>query len=91
MTRVFKLHVLEALMDTMVRGEGKNEYVRAMEMEMEMEMERMLRPYIKPIFGFALKRVKNRAVAEDLAQEIMLQLISSITHGAGIRNWDAYI
>lgn len=33
----------------------------------------VIRTYIKPIFGFALNRVKQRMVAKDLAQEILLQ------------------
>ncbi|MBJ6364018.1 RNA polymerase sigma factor [Paenibacillus sp. GCM10012307] len=50
-----------------------------------------IRGYIKPIFGFALNRVKQRAEAEDLAQEILLQLIKSAASDASIHNFEAYV
>lgn len=49
----------------------------------------VIRNYAKPVFGFALNRVKNRMEAEDLAQEILLQLLKSISSGADIQNLEA--
>ncbi|WP_422660624.1 sigma-70 family RNA polymerase sigma factor [Paenibacillus sp. EC2-1] len=55
------------------------------------EIAEIIRPFIKPIFGFAMNRVKQRIEAEDLAQEILLQLLKSISSGANIQNMDAYV
>lgn len=57
----------------------------------ENEAADLIRGYMKPIFGFALNRVKQRMEAEDLAQEIMLQLLKSISSGANIQNLEAYV
>ncbi|MDF2723782.1 MAG: hypothetical protein K0Q59_3457 [Paenibacillus sp.] len=57
----------------------------------ENEQAEMLRTYLKPIFGFALNRVKERTEAEDLAQDIVLQLLKSLSSGAIIHNLDAYV
>jgi RNA polymerase sigma factor (sigma-70 family) len=51
----------------------------------------VIRTYSKPIFGFALNRVRERMEAEDLAQEILLQLLKSISSGADIKNLEAYV
>ncbi|MCM3747520.1 hypothetical protein M3223_09145 [Paenibacillus pasadenensis] len=51
----------------------------------------ILRSYAKPIFGYALNKVRQREEAEDLAQEIMLQLFKSVSSGAFITNLDAYV
>ena len=50
-----------------------------------------IRDYAKPLFGYALKRTGSREEAEDLAQEIMLQLLQSLPADDRIRNLDAYI
>ncbi|MCM3133539.1 RNA polymerase sigma factor [Paenibacillus polysaccharolyticus] len=55
------------------------------------EAAEAIRNYVKPIFGFALNRVKHRAEAEDLAQEIMLQLLKSFSGARDIRSLDAYV
>lgn len=55
------------------------------------EVAEAIRSYVKPIFGFALNRVKHRAEAEDLAQEIMLQLLKSFSGLRDIRSLDAYV
>lgn len=47
--------------------------------------------YTKPIFGFALNRTQNREEAEDLAQDILLQLLQSSKSGSEIRNLDSYL
>ncbi|GAA4846428.1 hypothetical protein GCM10023310_25510 [Paenibacillus vulneris] len=51
----------------------------------------ILRQYAKPIFGFALNRTHNREEAEDLAQDILLQLVKSISSGIKIDQLDSYI
>lgn len=50
-----------------------------------------LQMYAQPIFGFAVNRTNSRHDAEDLAQDIMLQLVKSITSGVEILQLDAYI
>jgi len=50
-----------------------------------------IRAYVKPVFGFALNRLGHREEAEDLAQEILLQLLKSAAAGADVRNTDAYV
>lgn len=57
----------------------------------ETDAEEMIRTYVKPLFGYALNRVKQREEAEDLAQEILLRLLKSVSAGANIRNLDAYV
>ena len=37
------------------------------------DAEKFITEYLKPIFGFALKRCKNAEDAEDLSQEIVLK------------------
>ena len=37
------------------------------------DVEKIITEYLKPIFGFALKRCKNAEDAEDLSQEIVLK------------------
>lgn len=51
----------------------------------------IIRSYAGPVFGYALKRTRQREEAEDLAQDIMLQLLKSVSSGAQIRNVDAYV
>lgn len=57
----------------------------------ETDTEEMIRAYVKPLFGYALNRVKQREEAEDLAQEMLLRLLTSVSSGATIRNLDAYV
>ena len=42
------------------------------------EAEKVIAEYVKPIFGFALKRCKSQEDAEDLAQEIVLRAFKSL-------------
>ncbi|MBP3352182.1 MAG: RNA polymerase sigma factor [Lachnospiraceae bacterium] len=42
------------------------------------EAEKVITEYVKPIFGFALKRCKSEQDAEDLAQEIVLKAFRSL-------------
>lgn len=51
----------------------------------------LIRAYVKPLFGYALNRVKQREEAEDLAQEMLSRLLKSVSAGASIRNLDAYV
>ena len=37
------------------------------------DAEKIIKEYIKPIFGFALKRCKNEHDAQDLSQDIVLK------------------
>lgn len=46
--------------------------------------ETLLYDYTKKILGFAYKKTGNSCEAEDLAQEIMLQLIDCIKSGREI-------
>ncbi len=50
-----------------------------------------IREYAKPLFGYALNRAGTRQDAEDLAQEIMVQLLRSLPAKDDIRNLDAYV
>ncbi|CAG7628799.1 RNA polymerase sigma factor [Paenibacillus allorhizosphaerae] len=50
-----------------------------------------IKQYAKSIFGFALNRLGNRQEAEDLAQDILLQLLKSLNAGVEIRQMDAYV
>ncbi|GAA3409440.1 RNA polymerase sigma factor [Paenibacillus hodogayensis] len=59
--------------------------------QLENEMGSVLVPYTKPIFGFALNRTGDRQEAEDLSQEIFLQLLKSMSSGRDIQNLDGYV
>ena len=48
-------------------------------------------PYVGPIYGFALRRAADRYEAEDLAQEILLQLCVSLRRGPEIRDMHAWV
>lgn len=47
--------------------------------------------YLKPIFGFALKRCKNVQDAEDLSQDIALKLFRALLVKDDIRNVDKFV
>ena len=42
------------------------------------EAEKIIKQYLKPIFGFALKRCKNIQDAEDLSQEILIKTYNAL-------------
>ena len=42
------------------------------------DAERITTEYLKPIFGFALKRCQNAEDAEDLSQEIVLKAFRAL-------------
>ena len=48
-------------------------------------------PYVGPIYGFALRRAPDRYEAEDLAQEILLQICASLRRGPEIRDMHAWV
>ena len=43
------------------------------------ESERIITEYIKPVFGFALKRCRSLQDAEDLSQEIISKAFHALT------------
>ena len=47
--------------------------------------------HVGPIYGFALQRAADRYDAEDLAQEILLQLCVSLRRGPEIRDMHAWV
>ena len=55
------------------------------------EAEAVTSEYIKPIFGFALKRCKNQSDAEDLSQEIVLKIFNTLCKRDDIENADKFI
>lgn len=55
------------------------------------EAEKVIAEYIKPIFGFALKRCKSREDAEDLAQEIVLRAFKSLMMKEDILDAEKFI
>lgn len=42
------------------------------------DAERIITEYLKPVFGFALKRCKNIHDAEDLSQEIVMKAFRAL-------------
>ena len=42
------------------------------------DAEKIITEYLKPIFGFALKRCKNAQDAEDLSQDIVLKAFRAL-------------
>lgn len=42
------------------------------------DAEKIITEYLKPIFGFALKRCKNTQYAEDLSQDIVLKAFRAL-------------
>ena len=42
------------------------------------DAENIITEYLKPIFGFALKRCKNAHDAEDLSQDIVLKAFRAL-------------
>lgn len=46
---------------------------------MSQETENIIKKYTEPIFRFCLRRLRNQQEAEDLAQEILLQIFQGMT------------
>ncbi|MBR6506413.1 MAG: RNA polymerase sigma factor [Clostridia bacterium] len=55
------------------------------------DAEKIITEYLKPIFGFALKRCKNAQDAEDLSQDIVLKAFKALIVKENIENTDKYI
>lgn len=53
--------------------------------------ELLLKQYAKKILGFAYKKTGNSFEAEDLSQEILLQVFLSLNHAEEIENLDSFI
>lgn len=55
------------------------------------DAEKTVTEYLKPIFGFALKRCRSAEDAEDLSQEIVLKAYRTLLSRDDIRNTDKFI
>ena len=55
------------------------------------QAEKITTEYMKPIYGFALKRCGNLQDAEDLAQEIVLKVFRTLTTRNDIESADKFI
>lgn len=53
--------------------------------------EQIAKEYVKPFFAFAIKKTNNAGEAEELAQEIIYQVINALSRTAEIENLNAYI
>ena len=53
--------------------------------------EKIITEYLKPIFGFALKRCKSTHDAEDLSQEIVLKAFRALLIKDDIENVDKFV
>jgi DNA-directed RNA polymerase specialized sigma24 family protein len=51
----------------------------------------LLHRYIEPILGFAYNRTGDRPEAEDLAPEILVEILTSLTRAREIRDLDAWV
>lgn len=56
-----------------------------------MDNENIVLKYAKKIFGFAYAKTHNSYDAEDLSQEILLQILNKKTDFSDVENMDAYI
>ena len=55
------------------------------------EADRLAAAYLKPIFGFALKRCKNRQDAEDLTQDILLKAFRALRMREDVEDVRAFV
>lgn len=53
--------------------------------------EKLLKHYLKKVMGFAFSKTQDPSLAEDLAQDIMLQLTISLSKNPEIENINGYI
>lgn len=58
---------------------------------LEQTWSERLQDYVKPVFGYALNRTGNRQTAEDLTQEIFLQLLKTLASGTSVNHLEAYV
>lgn len=56
-----------------------------------MDNENIVFKYAKKIFGFAYAKTHNSYEAEDLSQEILLQILNKQMDFSGVENMDAYV
>ena len=57
----------------------------------ENNAKQLIEKYIKPIYGFCLKRCKTPEDAEDLAQEIALKAYRTLIHRDDVDDPDRFI
>lgn len=55
------------------------------------DVERIITSYLKPIFGFALKKCRNVQDAEDLSQEILARAFRALLIREDIRDMGKFI
>lgn len=55
------------------------------------EVEKIITEYLKPIFGFALKRCKSIYDAEDLSQEIVIRAFRALLIKDGVADMGKFI
>ena len=55
------------------------------------DAERLITEYLKPVYGFALKRCKTEQDAEDLAQEIILKAFGALLAKDDVASPDKFI
>ncbi len=55
------------------------------------DAEKIITEYLKPIYGFALKRCKNLADAEDMSQEIVMRAFRALLARDDIADTDKFI
>lgn len=53
--------------------------------------DEMVNHYAKKVMGFAFSKTKDSYLAEDLAQEIMFQLATSLSKNPNIKQLDSYV
>ena len=54
-------------------------------------VQQLIDTYLVKVTGFAHLRMENQQEAEDLAQDIMLEIIDSWNRGRQVNNFDAYV
>ena len=55
------------------------------------DVDRITTEYLKPIYGFALKRCRNHQDAEDLSQEIALKVYTALLHREDIADVQKFV
>ena len=55
------------------------------------DVELIVTEYLKPIYGFVLKRTKTYEDAEDLTQDIMLKIYNSLIKKDSIEDISKYV
>ena len=55
------------------------------------EAERITTEYLKPVYGFALKRCRSLQDAEDLSQDIVLRIFTALLKREDIVDVQKYV